>query len=658
MAPSDKRKLELEVKVDDKATKPLKSVGDAADDTKGDLQELNAGLKKLDDKTAETTATIAKLRQEIARTGDLELIKDITKQEARLKALVRQRKLLLGDDDSPKKLTLPDIDVDRAGIGIAARLGPVIVKNLPAAMSGGGGVGAAIGAPIVAGLATWLSSAAVGAVLGGAAVGAVAGGVAIAARDSRVKAAGAALADSIGAQLEDAAAPFVPATLKAIDKVEAGFRSLDGDLKDIFGRSAGYVDPLTDAVVGFGRGAIAGFNDLVRGARPVVAMLREQLPELGDEIGDSLSKLAQHGPEAARALGMVLETAGAAIEITAQGLATASKIFQIADLAGAAMRGPQALAETAAGYHIAAKQAEDGTYDWSEALKGLGAEASTAAGEVKSLTESVNDIVEGNLSVAEATLAAQQAIVDGTKAIRENGRSTDENSQRYRDNQTELLRMANRFNELTVAMEKGGIGADAARDAHEGNRAALIKAARAAGYTREQAAALAAQWLKVPGNVSTTVKANTKQAQNALSTVRKTLDALDGKVANASVYISAYNKNAKGMSTGGPVTGPGPKGVDSVPAVLAPGEYVIPARDVDRLGGIAAVAAWHRGGADMQARDLMGAGRPAAMGGAPQVVEHRHTIVIEGTGVMRGFREVIRVAGPEATLGIRADVVR
>lgn len=651
---TDRRKLELQVKVDDKASRPLKSVGDAADDTKDDLAELNQGLKRLDDKTAEATATIAKLRQEIAKTGDLELLKDITKQEQRLKALARQRKLLLGDDDKPKpKDPLPDIlpEVDRVGVGIAGRLGPVIVNNLPAAMSSGGGVGAAIGAPIVAGLATWLSTAAVGAVLGGAAVGAVAGGIKIAARDPRVQSAGSALAESIGSQLEHAAEPFVPATLSAIGKVRAGFQAAGDDIEDIFGRSAGYVDPLTDALIGLGRGALAGFADLVRGARPVVDMLRTQLPELGDEIGASLSRLAEHGPEAARALGMLLEVTGAAIETTTQGLAVMSTAFKYADLFAAHLRGPKAFAETAAGYAVAAKQAEQETIDWSAALAGLGGKASAAATEVKSLHQSVSDIVDANLSAAEASLRVAEAVTQAKDAVDGKRRVT-------RDEQSALIGLAQALNASTAALDAQGVSAYQSSAAHEANRRKLIEAARAAGYTREQAESLAAQWLKVPRNVSTTVNAHTKQAQSALSTVRKTLDALDGKVANASVYISAYNKNAMPYSSGGPVKGSGPKGVDSVPAVLAPGEYVLNARDVDRLGGPAAIDAWRRGDAAQQARSLMTSARPTAPTGGVPVVEHRHTIVIEGTGVMRGMREVIRISGPEATLGIRADVVR
>jgi hypothetical protein len=49
-----------------------------------------------------------------------------------------------------------------------------------------------------------------------------------------------------------------------------------------------------------------------------------------------------------------------------------------------------------------------------------------------------------------------------------------------------------------------------------------------------------------------------------------------------------------GQATGGPVIGPGPKGKDSELRMLAPGEHVITAEEVDAAGGHAAVEDWRR----------------------------------------------------------------
>jgi phage-related protein len=53
-----------------------------------------------------------------------------------------------------------------------------------------------------------------------------------------------------------------------------------------------------------------------------------------------------------------------------------------------------------------------------------------------------------------------------------------------------------------------------------------------------------------------------------------------------------YTKSA--FAAGGAVYGPGPKGRDSVRAVLAPGEHVLTAKEVDAAGGQSAIYAWRR----------------------------------------------------------------
>ncbi|MDG4784361.1 hypothetical protein O7626_00175 [Micromonospora sp. WMMD1102] len=593
---SDKRELLLVIKGDDKASGPLKKVGDAADDAKDDLKDLNAGLKKLDDASADATAQIAKLRAEIAKTGDLELVKDLAKQEQRLKAFARQRKLLLGDSQVDTK------GVADIGVGIGARLGPIVVQSLGQAV-GKAGPGIAIGAPIVAGVATWLTSAAGGAVLAGAAVGAVAGGVKLASKDPRVQAAGAEMANSIGNQLERAAEPFVPATLGAIRTVRSGFRDLDDELSGIFGSAADYVQPLARALVGLGKNAAPSLERLVRAAGPVVTMLGRELPELGDDIGSALDSISDSAPAAARSLGLVLDIAGAGIKTVGGAVELASKAFMYADVLAAAFRGGVAEAAGTAGeYATAAAEADRESTDWAAALADLGNKAGAAAVEVESLHDAQVRITNSNLSAAEANLRVAEAI----DAVKE---AADGRKRVTRAEEAALYDLARSLNEATAAFDDQGHSAHQASERNQQIRRDFIRAAEAAGHSRKEAERLANQYLNMPKGAKLTITANTKQAANALSAVRNTLNALDGRVARASVYISAYRKNSlPAYSEGGPVLGPGPKGVDSRLAMLAPGEYVLSARDVDKLGGSARIDEWRKG--------LHDASRPAVAGGA------------------------------------------
>lgn len=615
MATTDKRELLLVIKGDDKASGPLKKVGDAADGAKDDLSELNVGLKKLDDSTAEATESIAKLRKEIAATGDLELVKDIAKQEQRLKAFAKQRKLLMGDDDRGKpgaKLALPDIDASAAGVGIAAKLGPVIVKNLPAAMSSGGGIGAAVGAPIVLGVAAWLATAANGAILGAAAAGAVAGGIKIAAKDARVQAAGTELSTTIGDQLKDAAAPFVPATLEAIGAVRVGFEGLDDDLEDIFGRSAGYVRPLTDGLMGLARGALPGVRDAIRGAAPVVAMLRKELPELGDTIGDSLSGLAKHGPEAARALGMVLNVAGAGIKMVSQSLEIASTAFKYADIFASTLKGPAEFGKTVAGYQIAAEGAKTSTSDWTGELDILAAKTAAAASEVETLAEMVDRLTTENLSAENSAIALEEAIDGATARAKEGAKGIDINTASGRENRKALLGIAEAAKSSAAdILELTGLQ-DLASESTERGRAAFLRSADAMGVSKKEAIELANRLFGLPKKVDT--KADFKPDNKGVSDWKKTLSGIPRNVLISARFRLLNSPDVAmalrlgRLSAGGPVEGPGPKGVDSQPYLLAPGEYVLSAKDVDKLGGTSRIDAWRE--------DLHQASRPAAVAGS------------------------------------------
>ncbi|MDG4784435.1 hypothetical protein O7626_00545 [Micromonospora sp. WMMD1102] len=613
MGTTDKRELLLVIKGDDKASAPIKRVGDAADDTKDDLKDLNAGLKKLDDASADATAQIAKLRAEIAKTGDLELVKDLAKQEQRLRAFARQRKLLLGEDDGPRKgLQLPDIDVDRVGIGIGARLGPIVVQSLGQAV-GKAGPGIAIGAPIVAGVATWLTSAAGGAVLAGGAVAAVAGGVKLASRDPRVQAAGTELADTLGGILERAAAPFVPATLQAIGTVKAGFYDLSNELEDTFGYAADYVDPLVRAVLGLAREAAPGLRRLVQAAAPVVDMLGRELPELGDDIGAALDSISEGAPAAARSLGLLLDVAGVAIKTVGGAVELASKAFMYADVLAANFRGGVAEAAGTAGeYATAAGAAERSSTDWSDALGRLGAKAAGTASEVETLAEMVDRLTTQNIAAENSAIALEEAIDAAGERAKEGAKGIDINTEAGRQNRKALLEIASAAKSSAADIEELTGSQELASEATERGRAAFLKTAAQMGVNRKEAIELANRLFGLPKEVGT--KAKFQPDNKGVSNWKQTLSGIPRNILiSARFRLIRSNDVAMALrlgrlSAGGPVEGPGPKGVDSQPYLLAPGEYVLSARDVDKLGGSARIDEWRKG--------LHDASRPAVAGGA------------------------------------------
>lgn len=105
------------------------------------------------------------------------------------------------------------------------------------------------------------------------------------------------------------------------------------------------------------------------------------------------------------------------------------------------------------------------------------------------------------------------------------------------------------------------------------------------------------------------------------------------KVGNKYIY--------PGMSEGGPVIGPGQKGKDSLVRVLAPGEHVLTAGDVDAMGGQSAVSAFRRSLHDSPPDISRAVASGGGGGGGPRTVIHQ-TVYYP-------------VAEPSSKAAIRAD---
>jgi hypothetical protein len=75
-------------------------------------------------------------------------------------------------------------------------------------------------------------------------------------------------------------------------------------------------------------------------------------------------------------------------------------------------------------------------------------------------------------------------------------------------------------------------------------RSAFIDQVSALGLTRREAERLADKYGLIPGRVTTTVQANTRDAINAINNVNNTLNTIDGKTVTAHVAIKQYGQAA------------------------------------------------------------------------------------------------------------------
>jgi hypothetical protein len=194
---------------------------------------------------------------------------------------------------------------------------------------------------------------------------------------------------------------------------------------------------------------------------------------------------------------------------------------------------------------------------------------------------------------ADALLGAQDRL---TKAHKENGDAIRENSAKSVANRealrSEMSMVLANAKALQDKAEIAGVGTAQAyaigNAAIEEGRENLIKAAGAAGYSKKEVRKLLEEYSLLPPVVETKVNAEVDKALTDTQRLQNLINALDGRVARATV-ITTYNKikaggTGDGMATGGKITGPGTGTSDSIPAMLSDGEWVVPARAASRVG--------------------------------------------------------------------------
>ncbi|MFF2621304.1 phage tail tape measure protein [Oerskovia jenensis] len=129
-----------------------------------------------------------------------------------------------------------------------------------------------------------------------------------------------------------------------------------------------------------------------------------------------------------------------------------------------------------------------------------------------------------------------------------------------------------------VSASRAGEGQEQLRGRVESARTAFIDQMTALGLTRDAASRLADQYGLIPDRVSTVVTADTSQADAAIAGFRARASAqavvIQARVDADPNYSPAFSQNSIRRSKGGWIPG-APSAVDSVPAYLAPGEFVV-----------------------------------------------------------------------------------
>ncbi|WP_319460092.1 hypothetical protein [Micromonospora sp. RTP1Z1] len=583
----------------------VKASGDKTDDAAGQYRGLAHEIEQVE-------GNVRRLASEIDRTGNKDLFKDLRKQQSELRKLTKAKDLL---------------DVDRLGDEAAhgfaarfgARLGPVMA-SMP--LEGAGAAGAALGVAMAPTLLAGLS----GAVVGGAGIGGIVGGAILAARDPRVKAAGADLGEFILADLEQRAAGFVPVMLSGIDKVRAGWMDAGSDISRIF-ESSRLVDPLVDGMVSGGKKFIHGVADAVDKSEPVVAAFGRSFDAIGQSAGDFFTKLSGDADEGASAIddltasvSKFIETAGVIIHAGAAVKGWGNEVDVAIDKGRYWMEDSSGFADifhrlggqldlTADGFKKGSKEAEayrqatlgtatvadfatlklagktdaeiaaadaSGTYrgkidEVNNALGRTGPAVQPAIEGVRSLKDILDGFANETVGLREANRGFEEAVDNATESVKRNGHALSDGTAKGRANQEALDGIFKATQRKSAATLKATGDQEQANAVTLAGRTAFLKAAAAMHMEAGKAQALADSLFGIP-NITRTVKIN-------VVTKYETHGSAQGE------HHIGQGTLLKGLSSGGMVLGPGPKGVDSEPRMLAPGEGVLTAKEVDALGG-------------------------------------------------------------------------
>jgi hypothetical protein len=553
----------------DKASRKVDDLGDEARQTAGQLDKLErevvqakVALKALGDEYARTTdpKVGAELDKQAAALGKL---------EARAKSIAKINKDLGGGQvkavDPIKAIQLQITEMDRAA-SVRKRIAadeaaahkeaeqrakqaerdsflrrrderPVrtalkdLFGILPGLGSSGAGAGASgastlssltnAGGPIFSTISTLALGAAAGsaaipalAAAGGAATGlgafgVVGGGIAGAAmQSSHVGDAFNKELDGVESRFKKATYSWVGPTIDAIHTIGDAVKGIP--LEDIFKNAQKYVQPLAKGVGGFLSGIGTGVDALVKQAGPVVDMLSKKLPQLGKDIGDSLSLLGKGGKGGAEALGDVIDLVGDLTKGFSAAAAGAGELYgklintpvfkQGHDLFKS-LTDFKDLPETAARQLHGMAAAEDE----------LGASAAEAAQHVKDLDDAIQGHIDKALGAIDANIAWEQshdALVEGFKRSKDALDISNDTGRKNVGLAKDMIEAAKQVRQAAIDQGDGSALASAkANIAYQNQLNSIEDLLVSMGVARDQAHAFIQQFQAIDGK---TFKASVK----------------------------------------------------------------------------------------------------------------------------------------------------
>lgn len=432
-------------------------------------------------------------------------------------------------------------NITAVGVGVAAKLAPLMGSVLSAGIIAGVGVG-------VAGL-----------------------GVALAAQDEKVQAAGKNLGQKLKQGLTEDAASFVPVVLRQIDRIGGAFDRLSPKIKRIFDNSAGFLDPLVTGAIRALDGILGGVDDIVAKGKPVIDQLGDSIGDLGEATGDMLSTISGGAGSAARGLRDVTDNLSLLLRATGLVVRGLTEVYGVMDklsitsqllgplgpLLSAWSDSQDNAADKAQKVKDAADQQADAIRTLNQALGNgvvvadqYGNAIQTTGEALMSYDEQIRQVYDTQRNLFDSTTSAAEAFDNLKDSVKKNGHTLDENTEKGRANRTALSRLASALNANYKAYaEVNGVGR-AANGVARQNYDSFVKAAMGLGIGREAAQRYARQLGLIPPKKETSFYANTHDAAARIRALQGQVNSLKGKTVNIRMHTSYSTSGASGATPG------------------------------------------------------------------------------------------------------------
>lgn len=580
-------RLTMDILARVRGTEDITRLGRAVDDVGDEMSEAARDAKLLEASIEDVTDELRELNRVALRGGDIDLDRRQTLRTT-LSQLNRMRRELG--------------DVERAGSQMGRTVSDAL-GALPSQLRGGLIVGlvgaAAAAAPFIGGVVS-------AAVIGGIGVGGIAGGIASAAQNPKVQAAAEKLVERIEQPFRQIGVAFVDPVIEALDTLgDLGTKVL-GELRPEFRALAPVVADIAQGIAGMFEGALPGIRAALREAGPLLRALAQELPGLGQAIGEMLETISGGGADATNAMRTLFAIVNGGLVTIGQGIRLLTEAFGLFE--DAANSPWTALFTGAAGIVVAEatrgrfaiKDLSDESGNFARVITdqmtgalGAGAQATGQLTEAQiatkdsmmdaalaagSLHEALMILNGGALAVRAAENQFQAAIDAATESLETHGQTLNVNTEAGRSNRAALDTIATSAMDLASAIYEETGSQEAATDAIEQGRESLIDAARQMGRNEEDARQLADEILGIPRSWDTDFDSNANEQrqriQRYLDSIRRIPTFKNTELRTTfTTFGTPPARGAGAFQHGGTVRGPG--GIDRVLIRATAGEEVI-----------------------------------------------------------------------------------